>query len=220
MSVIPKDNVGRIEFCEQHEAPWTANAVPMGSSASAVSDFVTKTGLCRAAYEAQKAAQIAARNATNDFHLALAAMTTSASDIIKSVLARAATGGDAIYSLASIPVPATPSPAPAPGKPTDFKVQLAENGGLILTWECVNPRSRGTMYQVWRRIGTGEFTYCGGCGSKQFIDETIPAGTTNITYQLQGVRTTAAGPWAQYNVSFGGVGGALVTESEPTPIAA
>ena len=54
------------------------------------------------------------------------------------------------------------------------------NGALIMKWKCANPAgSSGTVYQVFRRIGgTGEFTYLGGCGTKEFIDATIPAGAT------------------------------------------
>jgi hypothetical protein len=88
----------------------------------------------------------------------------------------------------------------------------------------MNPAA-GTVYQVGRRIGgAGEFTYCGGAGAKKFLDETIPAGSSQVTYQIQAVRSTAVGEWAQFNVNFGiGTGGAMttsVTESSPTKIAA
>ena len=31
-----------------------------------------------------------------------------------------------------------------------------------------------------RVIDGGEFTYIGGCGTKTFIDETVPAGSSNV----------------------------------------
>jgi hypothetical protein len=61
-----------------------------------------------------------------------------------------------------------------------------------------------TQYEVLRRIGAaGEFTFLGGTGMKQFTDPTIPAGSSQVTYQIQATRTTAVGPWAQFNVNFG-----------------
>ena len=102
----------------------------------------------------------------------------------------------------------TPAPRPAPGMPNRFTVALAGNGSLTLKWKSNNPKgSSGTMYQIWRRLGaatsTATFTYIGATGQKQFQDSTIPAGTASLTYQLQAVRSTAVGAWAQYNVSFG-----------------
>ena len=49
----------------------------------------------------------------------------------------------------------------------------------------------------------GEFAYAGATGLKQYIDADIPAGTQQVQYQVRGIRPTAAGAWAQYNVNFG-----------------
>ena len=75
------------------------------------------------------------------------------------------------------------------------------------------------MSQVWRRIEGGEPVYCGGCGKKTYTDNTVPAGTTNVTYDIQAVRSTAAGPWATFNVFFGMGGGTTVAE-QPAKMAA
>ena len=81
-----------------------------------------------------------------------------------------------------------------------------------------------TMYQVWRKIGpTGEFSYLGGTGRKSFLDSTIPLGTSNVTYQLQAVRSSAIGPWSQYNVNFGVTSSGTISASvtqQPTMKAA
>ena len=147
--------------------------------------------------------------------------------IIRQVHVKATSAGDSVYSLAQIPSPATPSPLPAPGKPTDFSITLDALGALSLKWKCANPKgSSGTMYQIWRRIGPdGEFTHVGGSGTKRFVDETLPAGSTRVTYQIQAVRSTAVGPLARFDVNFGVMGGAMVTPSFtpknlPTKIAA
>ena len=226
MSVIPDTKVGKIEFCENHVAPWTTNSVAIGSSAPAVTAWATAVTNARAAYAAQQAAQSAAKDATTDLNVAMQTMMDATTSIIKQVRAKADITGDSVYSLASLPVPATPAPRPAPGKPTDLLVTLDESGILNLGWKCINPAgASGTIYQVWRRIGAAtEFTYIGGSGTKTFVDNTLPTGSTQVTYQIQAVRSTAVGPWAQFNVNFGvssaGTMTAMVTESTPTKIAA
>jgi hypothetical protein len=70
-----------------------------------------------------------------------------------------------------------------------------------------------------------EVEYLAGVGAKEFTDATVPAGSSQVTYQLQAVRSTSVGGWAQYNVSFGTESGggatiASVTEGTPAKIAA
>ena len=89
------------------------------------------------------------------------------------------------------------------------------NGAVTLKWKCANPAgTSGTIYQVWRRdTPTGDFNYLGGTGSKSFDDATIPAGSGGVTYQIQAVRSTAVGLWAQFNVNFGVSSGGEMTAS-------
>jgi len=213
--VLPATKLARIEFCEAHNTPFSTNAVAIGTSAASVTDLATKTSAARAAYNAQQAAQNAAKAATNDYNIAVQAMTTAVADILKQVKTKAAISGPGVYSLAEIPAPAIPSPRPAPGKPTDFVATLEENGAVTLKWKCPNPAgTSGTIYQVWRRdTPTGDFNYLGGTGSKSFDDATIPAGSGGVTYQIQAVRSTAVGLWAQFNVNFGVSSGGEMTAS-------
>jgi hypothetical protein len=121
MSVLPDGKLAKIEFCEQHLSTFSANAVAIGTTAAAVTDLTTKTTAARDAFNAQKEAQDAAKSATNTYRLAVEAMTTAVADIIKQVKTKAAIAGDSVYSLANIPVPATPGPIGELGKPTDFQ---------------------------------------------------------------------------------------------------
>jgi hypothetical protein len=82
MGVMPDKKVEKLGFCEAHVAPWTTNAVAMGSTVLAVTDFSTKTTTARTAYTAKQAAEEAVRNANADFDIALLAATTAAADII------------------------------------------------------------------------------------------------------------------------------------------
>ncbi|HSV13219.1 MAG TPA: hypothetical protein VLI90_03105 [Tepidisphaeraceae bacterium] len=223
MGLIPDTKIGKIEFCESHVSPFTTNAVAIGTTAPAVTAWSALVTAARAAYTAQQAAQLAAKNATTNLNVAVGAMMDATSSIIKQVRAKADLSGNGVYALASLPVPATPTPVGPPGTPTNFTVSLDQTGVLKLKWKCANPAG-GTIYQVWRRTTpTGEFAYLGGSGTKDFVDATIPAGSSQVTYQIQGVRSTAVGEWAQFNVNFGvGSGGAFATIAsveETTPTA-
>lgn len=215
MSVLPNKSVERIQFCEQHLAIFAANAVAIGTTSAAVTDLTTKTTAARAAFNAQKTAQDAAKDATISYKMALAAMTDAVADIIKSIKVKAATAGDSVYALASIPVPATPSPKPAPGQPTDLVVTLTQTGALDMKWACPNPAgTSGTIYNIFRRVGSeGEYTYIGGTGVREFTDESAPGGAPLLMYKIQAVRSTAVGPWATFNVFLGVSDGSAMVES-------
>ena len=214
MGVMPDKKIDKLGFCEAHVTPWTTNAVAIGTTAPAVTDFSSKTTAARAAYVVKQAAEEALRSANGNFDMALTAATTAAAEIIKQVRAKAATGGDSIYTLAALPIPAIPSPIPPPGQPTDIKVKLTATGALDMKWKCANPPgASGTIYNIFRRVGdSGEFTYVGGSGVREFTDESAPAGVPLLMYRMQAVRSTTVGPWATFNV-FLGVdtgGGAMV----------
>jgi hypothetical protein len=215
MSVVPTKPIDRIQFYEDHSAPFTTNATAIGVTTTEVTDLDTKTDAARAAYTAQQVAQQAAKNATVALHNAVDAMSTAGAALLKKIRAKAEqTANPNVYTLAEIPPPPTPSPVGAPGEPTNFAVLLQNNGALTLTWKCANPAgASGTTYQVWRRLAaTGDLAFIGVTGEKKFVDATIPAGTTQATYQIQAFRSTIAGPWAQFNVNFTTeIGGAVVT---------
>lgn len=221
MPIVPKSIADEIAFFENHNTPWSTNALAIGTTTAAVTALATQTAAARAAYNAQQAAQNAAKAATLTLKGAMDAMGIAGSDIIKSIKTKAATAGDSVYALAEIPAPATPSPVGPPGTPSDFKVALNADGSLKLTWKCTNPGA-GTIYQIYRRVGaSGEFTYLGGVGSKSFVDNTLPAGSSAVTYQMQAARSTAVGAWAQFNVNFGvgGSGATIVSVTEARPAA-
>ena len=218
MGTIPVTKVGKIEFCESHVEAWTTNAVAIGTSSPAVTSWSTQTTAARAAYQAQQLAQSAAKDATNNLNLAVRALSTSTSAIVKQVRAKADMAGDGVYSLASLPPPVTPVPMPAPGQPYGFTVALNALGALTLKWKCNNPSgSQGTVYQIWRKIGppsTEALVYIGGSGKKEFTDATLPAGSMAVTYQIQAARSTAVGPWATFKVHFGVSGGSMTASVE------
>jgi hypothetical protein len=222
VALTPKNKVGKIEFFQSKLTPWTDNATALGTSSAAVTALGTKVTAAQNARAAQIIALAAAETATATLDNAIEQMMIAGMDIVKDIRATAASAPNpqVVYDLAQIPAPATPQPVTTLGTPGNFKAKLNGNGDLITTWKCASPRASGTVYQVYRRIGgTGEFTYLGGCGTKKFVDTTIPAGATQVTYQIQAVRSTAVGEWAQFNVNFGtGSSGAMTASvSEPSP---
>lgn len=221
MSVVPKEVAAKIQFFEDHNAPWSSNAAAIGVSPTEVTSLATKVAAARAAYDAQQAAQLAAKDATLNLRLAVEAMGLAGSAIIKKVRAKAQTDGLGVYALASLPAPATPTPVGPPGTPTDFTAALNPDGTLKLRWTCANPAgAQGTIYQVSRRTGgTGpgsSFTPIGGTGLRSFTDPTVPAGVAAVTYQVVAVRSTSMGMPAQFTVNFG-VGGDGVTPTVVGP---
>ncbi len=108
------------------------------------------------------------------------------------------------------------TPLPPPGAVSKFRCELNGNGALTIKWTSNNPPgAHGTLYQIWRKVGDGPLAYCGVSGAKRFTDNTLPAGTTSVTYQVQAVRSTTTGPWAQYNVTFGTAGSAGLVSAIP-----
>ena len=226
MGVMPVSTIGKIEFGEQHIAPWNSSAVAMGSSVPTITAWQALVESARDAYEAQKAAQNAAKAATNSLRIAMLALTDATADVIKQIKTQAAIVGDSVYSLGEIPAPATPGPVGAPGKPEAFKVVLQPNGSLKIGWSCANPVGcHGVIYQIWRKVDATEaYQYLGGAGKREFVDTTVPSGVPSVMYQVQGTRTTSIGVANDFMVNFGvGVSGivtASVTEGLPAKIAA
>lgn len=230
MSIVPDTRFGKLEFYEAHLQPWTTHAVAVGLTVPAVAALATATANARAKYDAQVAAQQAAKAATLDFHQAVAAMHSGPSlgaDMIQTIKTYAqTTANPGVYVLAEIPPPATPGTTPPPGTPSNFTVALLANGTLKLKWKCSNPPgTNGTIYEVRRReAGEADFSFVGGTGVKGFEDTTLPTGSAPVTYEVTAVRSTARGDAAQFTVNFGTGGGGLafatVTEGAGMKMAA
>ena len=203
MALVPKKITDKIAFYSSRLSGWQTNATAMGTTALAVTDLQTKTAAAQAALAAQLAAHNAAKTATDELNTAVRAMARAGADIIFQVRAQAGKTGDAAWALAQLPVPAVPGPTPPPGQPYGFKVALDGNGSVIITWKANNLGAGGTTYRIYRTIAGGEQTYIAGSGQKKYIDPTIPAGVTHVTYDIQGVRSTAAGMWGTFVVRFG-----------------
>lgn len=211
MSLVPEGKSARIEFYERRVTQWESNAVAIGLTVAEAQQLALRTIDARAAELAAQQARDVARAATLQSNVAFAAMSRAGAEAIRRIRVKAeAGGGDPnVYALAQIPPPKTPGPVPPPGSPYEFRVELLSTGAITLTWKCDNPPSSvGTIYEVRRRAttGTAPFAYVGAAGTREFTDDTIPAGTTAVTYEITAARSTRRGTPSQFNVTFGRVG--------------
>jgi hypothetical protein len=220
MPIVPDDRVAKLEFYESHVAVWQAVAATIGLTPASVTALQGVTEEARAAYTAHLAALDASKAATAAFYAKIRAMHNApgmGADMIQQIKTKAATTNNpGVYTLAQIPAPALPTPVPPPGTPTDFTVGLLGDGSLELKWRCANPAGRGGVtYLVQRRTGTAtDWTFVGGTGTRKFVDQTLPAGASPVSYQITAVRSTARGNPAQFAVNFGtaaGTGEAVAT---------
>lgn len=206
MGIVPQQKLPRLEFYEEHLPPWTSNATAIGLTTGAITAFSPKVTACRSAYTAQQAALAAAKAATENFNNKLRDLHESSgggAELLRTIKNFAESKNDPnVYVLAQIPAPAPPSPAPPPGLPEQFRVEVFPVGSVKLTWKCKNPTG-GTVYEVWRQIGEGALIYAGTSGLREFIDETLPAGSSPVTYRVTAVRSTVRGVTAEFTVRFG-----------------
>jgi hypothetical protein len=226
MSTVPRNLIDRIQWWEDHLDPFETNAVAIGITTTEATDLATKTGLARTKYAAHMTAMQASKVATQEYLDAGQTMTVTGAALIKKVRGKAEqVGGNSVYNLAGLPVPATPTSVGAPGLPSSLKAKLLPGGAVEMTWTASNPPGcNGVIYQVARQDDmSGEFTYLGGSGERKFIDATIPAGTSTCIYKIQGTRSTAVGNPQEFIVRFGAAGSSgnsLSVTAKPAKIAA
>lgn len=211
-----------ISFYSGRQAGWNTNATAIGITTSEATALGTLVTSAQTALTAQQAAKQTAKDKTVTLHDAASALSKAGAELIQKIKAKAGqVGGDSVYALAQIPPPSTPTPVGPPGTPYQLKVALKPGGALELKWKCNNPAgSQGTLYQIGRKVNDATtFEYVGGVGTKKFTDNTLPAGTFQVIYQIRGVRTTAIGEAEEFIVSIGaGSGGTMMANVvEPTP---
>ena len=217
MGLLPPSRVGKIEFFESHINPWTEHAADIGVTPSSVANLTSLTEAARAAFLAAEEARQASKAATEAFYTAVSSMAKSGTAMIETIRVFADVNNNPnVFVLAEIPAPSSGSPVGPPGTPFQPVVTLSQTGAVTLNWKCNNPSgASGTIYEVRRQIGSGNFVFVGATGTREFIDDTIPAGSSIVNYQVNGLRSTVRGPVATFNVRFGvgGGGGLTVVDS-------
>lgn len=209
MAIVPKPVQDFLDFAEQHGTTWNSVYAQIGVSTAQASAYKTAAIAARGIYNDALAADLAKKAAFNASRNAVSDLRVATADILALIKAHADNAADpgAVYDAAQIPQPQPPQPAPPPGTPSDVIITLAPEGWVQLGWKCSNPEgTTGTIYEVRRKTGSGEFQFIGASGVKRFTDDTLPAGSSNVTYLITAVRSTQRGISAQIVVNFG-VGG-------------
>ncbi len=212
--IVPTKRNERVEFYKARTPSWAGSATLIGTTTAAVTDLDAKIAAAESARDEQVAALAQAKTKTASFYAAVDAVTIAGAAIIKDIRGEGQrTNNPAIWEAAMIPAPAVPAPIAPPGQPYDFKVALDGNGNLIITWRADNPAGTQTVYRVYRTISGQPQTYLGDIGGRKYIDDSLPAGATEVTYAIQGVRSTAVGMWGNFIVKFGTNAGGQQTAS-------
>lgn len=185
----------------------SATPTAFNLTAAQATSYAAVDAAWQSAYEAARDPNSRTRSLVVAKDAARDTMKRAASALAKYVYA-SATVSDQQRSNLGLSVRAIPAPVGPPGTPYDFKYTLSRVQGadvLSFTWKSDNPRGAGgTIYQVYRQVGeAGPWVYLGGSGQRKYEDPTIPLGVGQVSYQVQGIRSTAAGAWGTFVVSYG-----------------
>jgi len=205
MKIVPRTKSARVGFYASHVEQWAQHASAIGVTEELCEDLKERIALAQDALLAQQEAAAQAEAATLRADLAIESLHTLGASMIMAMKGRAkVTGSDQPYILGLLPIPQKPSDTPPLDKPDNFTFSLRRDGALIVAWECAQPRGvAGTSYEVKRSLG-GPFVHVATVGSeKQFIDTTIPAGTTQATYYVTAVRSNARSQTGGASIEFG-----------------
>ncbi len=209
--VVPRNRWPLIWFYRVRAQKWIQNAGVLGLDPQDLAALQADIAAAEQALDAQQLALAMARAKSEFLRSKLKAMRRRGAGLINQIRGRSVTLGVQAYILGMLPVPEKGSPIPAPGQPHSFTAELRQNGMLVLSWSCDNPRgARGTLYHVHRQVmreGDGSWgprEFLGTAGRKEFVDATLPPGVMSVTYDVQAIRSTRAGATANYLVHFAG----------------
>lgn len=220
MSVIPTKIQDQIEFGEAHAALWVSKAAQIGLTPAEATLVQTNVGKARSAYNAAAISRGAAKTATLAQNIEVGEMVRVMGDAVKKIrLFAESTNDPSVFGTADIPEPAVPSPAPPPVQPTNLAAQIEPGGGLRIVFKAVNDVPGAVAYVVKRKLaGETGFRVIGTTGTSRpvlglprgfraFVDETLPSGSNNFQYMIQGQRGSVFGTSSEIFTVVIGVAG-------------
>ncbi len=229
MPRVPNTVQDLINFCNEHATTWTPAPTVVGLSSAQVSLLKTQTGDATAAVAAQLAAKDAAKATTLTANTKVATLRKTIAACIRSIVTYAEAQADpmAVFAAAQVDPTAPRTPSQPPGQPTDVTATLDTEGNITLKWKCANPTGGNVVYSVMRRDDSaGDFSQVGVVGPRMFTDDSIPAGSPSVQYQIRAFRGQMSGPASSiFTLQFGhGGGGSFATmnktEKAPFKVAA
>ena len=206
MSNIPTTKEDQLTWIQEHIDLWGTTPTAIGLSAGAITEMDALRASAGSAYEAARAARIAAVNATIAQDQAFTQMLASVRNAVRTVKAFIeASGDETLWGTAGLKPPAPPGTAPAPTAAKDLIGTLDSEGNLILRWKTSQPKGvAGVVYIVRRSLDGGPFTLVDTVGEKMFTDGGIPLGTQTVAYTIQCKRGAQVSPLsASLTLRFG-----------------
>lgn len=204
-----------VAWADTHAAQWQDQQANIGISVAQVTAFKNLVGTLDSTFAAANAARQDSKDATMAQNTALAACRANASALITLIKGFAeATNNDNVYSLAGISANDPPGTAPAPTAPYNIQATLDSLGNLNLTWKASQPQgTSGVVYEIVRAFnGSGNFEHVDTVGGKAWTDDSVPSGTTTVSYVLTAKRgRDSSPPAATFTVRFGHAPGGGLT---------
>lgn len=197
--VVPTDNADLLLFGNDHADVFVDNAVAIGLTLPIANQFKTSNDGMQGAWIEYNKAKAALRDAATAWKEAKAdfrSLAVADCGLIKNFAERQAVPANT-YALAQIPAPSPRTPSVPPVSGSDLRATLdTETGELTIRWTAKQPKSiSGVVYNVQRALGTSAtFVSCGVTGTKSFVDDNIPAGTTRIQYRIIAQRGSLTSP--------------------------
>jgi hypothetical protein len=229
MGVIPTKIAEEITFGETHAPVWFAGPTAIGLTAAQCTAINAAVTAARKAFSDAQSARDASKAATNNLKIKMSSMHTLLADAVQAIrLFAESTSNPNVYTLANIDPPSPPTPAPPPMQPVELGAQIIPGGILRITFKATDTAQGATTYLVSRKLASeSRFTVIGSAGSsrstggaslprgfKFFDDVTLPSGSNNMQYMVQGQRGSVFGlPSQTFTVTIGvdAGGGAVAT---------
>ena len=186
---------------------WTANAVALNIGSEQNEVLSGSLAAYNAALDANANAVEAAKQASRNLRDAEAAARRGGNSALRTIrgTAEVATDPASVYNTAQIAPPAPSAPLPAPAAPAEVTATLQSDGTTKVNWTSAGARS---VYALERLL----FTADGSAGvwrplrtatTREYVDASIPVGTTAAQYRVQATRAQKTGPWSQAaNLAF------------------
>lgn len=195
MPIQPNSIDDFINFAITHADTWKDAPEQVGLSRQQADEAEAVALTMRSAREASVQAHADAESATITQDAAIASGRKKFADYIGTIKLHAErqTDPNDVYAAADLPLPKPRRALPAPETPANIKASLNTDGSILITWQ---PPARGafrgkTFFQVQRTLtgsctGAADIPYdtIAVSHDRRFMDLTIPAGYTKVTYRI------------------------------------
>ncbi|HYE61990.1 MAG TPA: hypothetical protein VD997_08325 [Phycisphaerales bacterium] len=211
-----------LEFFAQRMGTWDTVFAQIGVTSAEVDGLITKVEKAQTSLAEAEKKRLESKAATQKFYTDADDAHDDGQELINKIRNFAAiTNNPSVFQIAMIDPPAPPTPLGAPGKPFEVTAGIDELGYITLNWKSTNSApSTGAFFSVSRALNGGSnYTIVGAVPTREFVDTTIPAGTGQVNYIIQGRRGQFLSDPTTYTVRFGVGGGgnfAIVTQGEVT----